>query len=122
MTSVDERESALQRAHEHAVGRLASLDDRLVPPQASVDEIVARLGSELPDGPSAPSEVVDLLAEACDPGLTAMPSGRFYGMVIGGSHFEEAVEVAHRHGAWVHVDGAFGLFAAASARVRVVRQ
>ena len=28
----------------------------------------------------------------------------------------EAIEVAHRHGAWVHVDGAFGLFAAASRR------
>ncbi len=26
----------------------------------------------------------------------------------------EAIEVAHAHGAWVHVDGAFGLFAAAS--------
>jgi glutamate/tyrosine decarboxylase-like PLP-dependent enzyme len=28
------------------------------------------------------------------------------------------IEVAHRHGAWVHVDGAFGLWAAASARTR----
>ena len=28
--------------------------------------------------------------------------------------FAEAIEVAHRHGAWVHVDGAFGLFAAAA--------
>ncbi|HWM72333.1 MAG TPA: aminotransferase class V-fold PLP-dependent enzyme, partial [Nocardioides sp.] len=28
--------------------------------------------------------------------------------------FAEAIEVAHRHGAWVHVDGAFGLFAAAT--------
>jgi glutamate/tyrosine decarboxylase-like PLP-dependent enzyme len=28
--------------------------------------------------------------------------------------FSEAIEVAHAHGAWVHVDGAFGLFAAAS--------
>ncbi|MDP1818884.1 MAG: aminotransferase class V-fold PLP-dependent enzyme [Acidimicrobiales bacterium] len=27
-------------------------------------------------------------------------------------------EVAHRHGAWVHVDGAFGLWAAASPRLR----
>ncbi|GGM05637.1 pyridoxal phosphate-dependent decarboxylase family protein [Nakamurella endophytica] len=27
--------------------------------------------------------------------------------------FADAVEVAHRHGAWVHVDGAFGLWAAA---------
>ncbi|MET0934246.1 MAG: pyridoxal-dependent decarboxylase, partial [Mycetocola sp.] len=28
----------------------------------------------------------------------------------------EAIEVAHRHGAWVHVDGAFGLWAAVSPR------
>jgi glutamate/tyrosine decarboxylase-like PLP-dependent enzyme len=32
--------------------------------------------------------------------------------------FAAAVEVAHRHGAWVHVDGAFGLFAAASPSYR----
>jgi hypothetical protein len=29
--------------------------------------------------------VVDLLAAACDPGLAAMPSGRFFGFVIGGA-------------------------------------
>ena len=28
--------------------------------------------------------------------------------------FAEAIEVAHEHGAWVHVDGAFGLWAASS--------
>jgi glutamate/tyrosine decarboxylase-like PLP-dependent enzyme len=83
---MSEREEALARAHEHATAWLTSLADRPVPPQASVDEVVARLGTELPDGPTDPSEVVDLLAEACEPGLTAMPSGRFYGMVIGGSH------------------------------------
>ena len=44
------------------------------------------LGTELPDGPTDPAEVLDLLVEACDPGLTAMPSGRFFGMVIGGTH------------------------------------
>ena len=32
--------------------------------------------------------------------------------------FAEAIEVAHRHGAWVHVDGAFGLFAAAAPAYR----
>ena len=31
--------------------------------------------------------------------------------------FAECVAVAHEHGAWVHVDGAFGLWAAASPRV-----
>jgi glutamate/tyrosine decarboxylase-like PLP-dependent enzyme len=30
----------------------------------------------------------------------------------------DAVDLAHRHGAWVHVDGAFGLWAAASAKYR----
>jgi glutamate/tyrosine decarboxylase-like PLP-dependent enzyme len=30
----------------------------------------------------------------------------------------DAVDLAHRHGAWVHVDGAFGLWAAASAQYR----
>lgn len=32
--------------------------------------------------------------------------------------FAHAVELAHAHGAWVHVDGAFGLWAAASPRFR----
>src|SRR5919202_1353060 len=31
---------------------------------------------------------------------------------------EEICEVAHQHGAWVHVDGAFGMWAAASPRLR----
>ena len=32
--------------------------------------------------------------------------------------FSAAIDVAHLHGAWVHVDGAFGLWAAASPRSR----
>ena len=32
--------------------------------------------------------------------------------------FEEVVPIAHEHGAWVHVDGAFGLWAAASGGLR----
>ncbi len=32
--------------------------------------------------------------------------------------FPELIEIAHRRGAWVHVDGAFGLWAAASPRFR----
>ena len=49
---MDDRDAALARAHEHATTWLASLDTRPVPPQASVADVVARLGSELPDGPT----------------------------------------------------------------------
>ncbi len=83
---MDPREAALARAHDHARRWLASLQTRPVPPTASASDVVARLGGALPEGPTAPSEVVDLLAEACEPGLTAMPSGRFYGLVVGGTH------------------------------------
>lgn len=82
---MDAREAALRQAYGHAVQWLASLSDRRVPARASVDEIVRALGAELPDGPSAPADVVDLLATACEPGLTAFPSGRFYGFVVGGT-------------------------------------
>ena len=77
---------ALDRAHEHALRWLATLPDRAVPPAASVADVVAALGAELPEGPTDPVAVVDLLARAIEPGLTAMPSGRFFGFVIGGTH------------------------------------
>ncbi|MFB7979832.1 pyridoxal phosphate-dependent decarboxylase family protein [Streptomyces vinaceus] len=82
---MDARQEALRRAYGHAARWLASLDDRPVPARASVEEIVDALGAELPDGPSPPSDVVDLLATACEPGLTGFPGGRFYGFVIGGT-------------------------------------
>lgn len=82
---MDAREAALRQAHGHAVHWLAGLSDRRVPARASVDEIVRALGVELPEGPSAPADVVDLLATACEPGLTAFPCGRFYGFVVGGT-------------------------------------
>jgi glutamate/tyrosine decarboxylase-like PLP-dependent enzyme len=83
---VSERGAALPVAVEHARRWLDSLDDRPVPPQAQVEELVERLGAELPDGPQDPAAVVEHLALACEPGLTAQPSGRFFGMVIGGTH------------------------------------
>ena len=81
---MDARSAALDRARAHAVAWLESLDERPVPPSIDTDEVVRRLG-DLPDGPTPAAEVVDLLAEACEPGLVAIPSGRFFGMVIGGT-------------------------------------
>ena len=81
-----DRYSALDQASRHAKSWLDTLATRPVPPRASAAEVTAALGTELPAGPTAANEVIDLLATACEPGLTAMPSGRFYGMVIGGTH------------------------------------
>ena len=80
------RSDALSIAVAHAQRWLDSLDSRPVPPQAQVEEVIERLGTTLPDGPQDAAGVIERLATACEPGLTAMPSGRFYGMVIGGSH------------------------------------
>jgi glutamate/tyrosine decarboxylase-like PLP-dependent enzyme len=77
---------ALGRAHRHALDWLSSLDQRPVPPRASSDQVRLALGDDLPAGETPAPEVVDLLMRACEPGLTAMPSGRFFGFVIGGTH------------------------------------
>ncbi|TXS22721.1 aspartate aminotransferase family protein [Streptomyces sp. ms191] len=82
---MDPREAALRQAYDHGVRWLTSLPDRPVPARATVDEVVRALGADLPDGPSPPADVVDLLATACEPGLTAFPGGRFYGFVVGGT-------------------------------------
>jgi glutamate/tyrosine decarboxylase-like PLP-dependent enzyme len=81
---MEARSAALERAREHAMTWLGSLDERPVPPTVDTDEMVRRLG-DLPDGPTPSADVVDLLAETCEPGLVAIPSGRFFGMVIGGA-------------------------------------
>ncbi len=82
---VDPFRDPLDRAHRHAVGWLESLDERPVSPIADADAVGDVLGRDLPDGPTPPEEVVDLLATGCEPGLVGMPSGRFYGFVIGGT-------------------------------------
>src|SRR5215469_15326917 len=81
-----DRDIALARAASHAAAWLDSLASRPIPPRASVAEVTATLGSDLPDAPTPAPDVIDLLARACEPGLVAMPSGRFYGFVIGGTH------------------------------------
>jgi len=80
-----ERTDGLEQAVTHTHSWLASLDQRPVPPVASVEEVTRALGP-LPDGPGSVAATIDLLATACEPGLTAMPSGRFFGFVVGGSH------------------------------------
>ncbi len=79
-----ELHEALDAAHRLAVGWLDSLPDRKVPPRATTEEVIAALG-DLPDGPRPARDVIEHLAAAAEPGLTAIPSGRWYGMVMGGT-------------------------------------
>ena len=80
-------EKALDRAHAHA-DRLAGLPRRPAGagPGRSRTPWPTPWAGDLPDEPTAAADVVDLLAGAVEPGLVAMPSGRFFGFVIGGSH------------------------------------
>ncbi|MGX7680069.1 pyridoxal phosphate-dependent decarboxylase family protein [Jatrophihabitans sp. DSM 45814] len=81
----DSYSPSLGRAAEHAQSWLDSVGDRSVPPRKSADQILVEFGGPLPEKPTAPEEVVDLLAAVAEPGLMAMPSGRFFGWVIGGT-------------------------------------
>ncbi|GHJ45334.1 aspartate aminotransferase family protein [Catellatospora sp. TT07R-123] len=81
----EQYQAALARAAAHAHDWLAAVPDRPIPPRADADELRERLGGPLPAAPTDPAEVVDLLAREIEPGLMTMPSGRFYGWVIGGT-------------------------------------
>jgi glutamate/tyrosine decarboxylase-like PLP-dependent enzyme len=79
----DAYDAALERAARHARSWLASLPDRPVRPSRTADEL--ELAGPLPDGPTDAADVVDLLAGRVEPGLMAIPSGRFFGWVMGGT-------------------------------------
>jgi len=109
----ERRGAALPVAVAHVERWLASLEDRPMPPQAQVEALVERLGTELPDGPRSAAAVVEHLATALEPGLTAMPSGRFYGMVIGGVH-PAALAADWLTSAWDQNAGLYALSPAAA--------
>jgi glutamate/tyrosine decarboxylase-like PLP-dependent enzyme len=80
----DERE-LLRRTAEIAADFVESLDERPVWPPATVEELRSTLGGPLPERPSDPLEVVEALAEAAERGVVGIPSGRYFGFVIGGA-------------------------------------
>ena len=80
----DERE-LLRRTAELAADILDGLDERPVFPADSLDETRAALGGPLPDSPSDPLEVVELLAREVDKGVVAMAGPRYFGYVTGGA-------------------------------------
>jgi glutamate/tyrosine decarboxylase-like PLP-dependent enzyme len=80
---VDERELLHQTA-DYAADFLASLGERPVREEGTLEELTASLGGPLPQGPMEPRAVIASLVEAAEPGLVASPSGRWFGFVLGG--------------------------------------
>lgn len=82
---MDERRRALDAAHDAALGFLDSLDERPVWPRATLDDMLAVFGGPLGDEGQDAASVVSDLATRAEPGLVAIPGGRFFGFVIGGT-------------------------------------
>ncbi|PYI66679.1 aspartate aminotransferase family protein [Arthrobacter livingstonensis] len=80
-----EYRAALDSAHGHASAWLESLPSRPVGPKVDADALLAKFSAPLQERPLDAASVVDELARLADPGLMAMPSGRFFGWVIGGT-------------------------------------
>jgi glutamate/tyrosine decarboxylase-like PLP-dependent enzyme len=78
-------DGVLARVAEHTDNWLGSLADRPMGPSANADEMLARFSQPLPAGPTAPADVIDELVRLAEPGLMAIPAGRFFGWVMGGT-------------------------------------
>ncbi|NUS37364.1 MAG: aspartate aminotransferase family protein [Pseudarthrobacter sp.] len=85
MSHGDEYARAMAAAARQSETWLHSLPDRPVGPRSNASELDAVFGGPLPAKGMPAADVIDFLAHAAEPGLMAMPSGRFFGWVIGGT-------------------------------------
>jgi glutamate/tyrosine decarboxylase-like PLP-dependent enzyme len=82
MRPVDE---LLRAASEKAIRYLAELDDRAVPPTPEAIARLSALGGRLPEGPTDPSAVIEMLDQIGSPATMATAGPRYFGFVIGGA-------------------------------------
>ena len=81
----DPEVDVLRRVLAETTGYLNGLDDRPVAARVDVDGVALALGGPLPEQPTDPVTVIEELIAGAEPGVVAMPSGRFFGWVIGGA-------------------------------------
>lgn len=85
MTPADAYRRALERAHEHAIRYLDTLDTAPVCARATAEELRSRLRFPLPQAGTPPEKVIDDFVAATKDGLLGSTTGRFFAWVIGGS-------------------------------------
>jgi glutamate/tyrosine decarboxylase-like PLP-dependent enzyme len=81
---VSERE-LFHRTADYAADFVESLDTRPIRAEADVEQLTAALGGPLPETGLDPQAVLASLVEAASPGIAGLPSGRYFGFVIGGA-------------------------------------
>ena len=79
-----DEDKILQRVLDVTTRFLSGLNERPVAARSDVDRVAEALGGPLPEQGADPLEVVEELIAGAEPGLVAMPSGRFFGWVMGG--------------------------------------
>ena len=79
----DERK-ILERVLEEATAFLDGLPDRRVAARTDVDGVAAALRRRCLTRVPEPLEVIEELIAGAEPGVPAIPSGRFFGWVMGG--------------------------------------
>lgn len=117
----DDRTRALDAAHRRATEFLETLDDRPVWPRASLDGMLDAFGGPLSTDGADPAQVIEEIATLADPGLVAIPGGRFFGFVIGGTH-PAALAADWLVSAWDQNSGSSTLTPATVAMERIAGQ
>jgi glutamate/tyrosine decarboxylase-like PLP-dependent enzyme len=84
---------------ERSARYLESLEERRVGPAPEAVAGLARLDEPLPEGPSGPEQVLDLLDRVVTPATVAFAGPRFFGFVAGGS-LPAALAANWLAGAW----------------------
>ena len=74
----------LERVVEEATGFLDGLPGRRVAARTDVEGVATALRRPLPEEGTDPMEVIEELIAGAEPGVLAIPSGRFFGWVMGG--------------------------------------